>query len=658
MKQAHPQGVDLIPIQGAATLGDRRFCAVTSEPWLRLIGVPLPSRGALWEITYSAGLTDKVARPVFRFVLQAGEVVEALGPAPSEGAGIWRGRLPPHTKEIWVSPVDAEGPFAFSIESIKRISLKQSIRARVRSPKRAFFSGSARMVGLEKEADLNLRFVLGRAEEPDFDLWRKRRRRRAAPAPDAPPMLVVIGQAKNLPAVRRTYLSLRGQTSPNWTLALHAPSPAVADWLAAHSDVRLALCNDLTSFLRKARAPVAFLEAGDRLAPHALAAFTAHFERHPEQTLVYSDDVRTNSGLPPQPFFKPDWSPVRQRFTPYVGRAAFLREDLAAETIAGAVHISPENLIDLALWRTAPRQIGHIARLLVDCGANVPAPGRPPSIAATVARPTIGIIVPTRDRVDLLDACLNSVLERTAYADFELLVVDNGSVEKKTRDLFAQYASRDARVSVLSRPGPFNFAYLCNEGAKAVAGDVLVFLNNDTLIVDEAWLDKLLDFALEPDIGAVGAKLLYPSSRVQHVGVVLGMGGVAGHFGEGLAEHDENWIGWNTAPHEASAVTAACLMVERKKFEAVGGYDSENLPVDLNDVDLCLRLREAGWRTICDCRTTLVHHQSASRGGSLRLQKVYARERTYFSERWRAEIRSEPCFNPNLSLYDRTDHRG
>ena len=132
------------------------------------------------------------------------------------------------------------------------------------------------------------------------------------------------------------------------------------------------------------------------------------------------------------------------------------------------------------------------------------------------------------------------------------------------------------------------------------------------------------------------------------------MGGVAGHFGEGIGRRALGWLGGSLGPHETSAVTAACLMVERAKFEAVGGFDADNLPVDLNDIDLCLRLNAHGWRTICDCRTMLAHRQSASRGsGALRLQRVYRKEREFFLTRWGAAIRNDPFFNANLSLYDR-----
>jgi GT2 family glycosyltransferase len=209
----------------------------------------------------------------------------------------------------------------------------------------------------------------------------------------------------------------------------------------------------------------------------------------------------------------------------------------------------------------------------------------------------------------------------------------------------------DKRLKVLRQAGAFNFSALSNAGAAACTGEYLVFLNNDTQIVTPDWIERLLYFAMDPDVGAVGAKLLYPNGRIQHVGVALGMGGVAGHFGAGLDRDAAGWLCRNLVPHEVSAVTGACMMVARGKFEAAGRFDAENLPVDLNDVDLCLRLGSHGWRTICHSQVVLIHRQSASRGGAFRLQQVYEKERSYFLDQWRAVIRDDPYFHPSLSLY-------
>jgi GT2 family glycosyltransferase len=399
----------------------------------------------------------------------------------------------------------------------------------------------------------------------------------------------------------------------------------------------------------------AVLNAGDRLAPFALACFVEHFARHPRQAIVYADEIRAAPDGESEPVFKPGWSPTLQQFSPYVGRAALFRAALI-ERPEELTARPPEALVDRLLAKAGAGAAGRIARPLFISPkeeARDAAP-RAPAILSRATSTQVGVIVPTRDRADLLEPCLTTLLARGSHRRLSVVVVDNGGVEPRTRSLLARLQQSDARLEVLPAPGPFNFSALCNAGAAAVEGEYLVFLNNDTQIVTPDWIERLLHFAQSPDVGAVGAKLLYPNGSVQHAGVLLGMGGVAGHFGAGLAREAAGWLGRNRFPHEVSAVTGACLMVERKKFEAVGGFDAVNLPVELNDVDLCLRLAERGWRTICNPQVELLHRESASRGGGgLRLQRVHEQERRYFYERWSSILRDDPYFHPGLSLYDR-----
>ena len=193
---------------------------------------------------------------------------------------------------------------------------------------------------------------------------------------------------------------------------------------------------------------------------------------------------------------------------------------------------------------------------------------------------------------------------------------------------------------------------MCNEAARASNGDVLVFLNDDTEIRSDDWLDRLGANAMEPSVGAVGAKLTYPDGRIQHVGVLVGMGESAGHFGALAPGDDPGWANRNLVTHEVTAVTGACLAVARRKFEAVGGFDATHLPIELSDIDLCLKLNERGWQTIVDPSVHIMHEESASRGGAtLRRLTVYDRERRIFIERWRHVLRDDPTFHPGLSLY-------
>jgi len=629
------------------------FVALSGSPWLDLQPLAPFRRGAAVEICYSAGLTDRVARPVLQFRAGDGRVWSGLMPAPSEGAGFWRGRVPPETAEIRICPTDMPGPFHFAVESVRALSAREMLRLRIASPRRGLFATSARMVRLRDEADLNLRWVLERAETQNFDNWRARRRRAGPTTPKAAAgIAIVIAAPFERHALARTCESLFTQTHANWRLVLSGADDQTAAWARAHKDARIAGATrpDPGDFAM-------FLRAGDRLAPHALAAFVAKFARNPAYDIVYSDDVRVSRGAM-DPHFKPDWSPTRQAFGPYVGRAALLRGEIARPSIgAGA---EPQAIVDAALARAALDQVGHIARALVETVDQAPVPARmnrrsPPHAAGR----KVTIVIPSRDKIRLLARCLNSIFAKTGYRDYDVLVIDNGSVEPATLAALEKFRRDEPRLTVAPNPMPFNFSALCNFGVARARGDMLVFLNNDTVVLQSSWLERMLEFAAQPDVGAVGCKLLYPTGRVQHAGVVLGMGGVAGHFGDGLGRRARGWLGGSLVPHEASAVTAACMMIERAKFDAVGGFDAENLPVDLNDIDLCLRLNARGWRTICDCRVMLAHHQSASRGGgAMRLQRVYRKEREYFLTNWGEAIRNDPYFNPNLSLYDREPKLG
>ena len=212
--------------------------------------------------------------------------------------------------------------------------------------------------------------------------------------------------------------------------------------------------------------------------------------------------------------------------------------------------------------------------------------------------------------------------------------------------------ARDADVLLIEYPGPFNFSAMCNEAAAAARGDVLVFLNDDMEVLSDDWLERLVAHARDGATGAVGARLTYPDGRLQHIGVLVGMGESAGHFGALAAGDDPGWAGRNLAVHEVSAVTGACLAIAREKFEAVGGFDAEHLPIELSDIDLCLKLNARGWQTIVDPFVHLMHEESVSRGGAtLRRLDVYGGERAVFAERWRHVLRDDPTFHPGLSLY-------
>lgn len=609
------------------------------------------------EIRYAVGLADEVARPLIRFELEGGGHQEALLPAAACGVGVWIGRPPKGTRAVWISPTMRPGPFHFDIKSVRAAPSTARLKRALASPRQAFFAAAARIVGLSAEADLNLRWVYGRgrALSPVPPLAEPKALQVALPDGADPARFVVVVHSKGaLDDLKTTYESLAAQGLQRWRLMVAEATDEDANWLQTLNDWRAKRLDTGGSRTFAPDVYVAHLSAGDRLVPNAFSSLEAHLERRPTDTIVYTDEVRLTPGAHAALVFKPDWSPTREAWAPYVGRAAFLRADVAGLLVGGSSAAACD--IHAALLRAEPNTVGHIRRPLIATAMPQGAPARRASATPAVTRsihPSVGIVIPTRDRIDLLEPCLKSVIEMTSYPNFKTLVIDNDSVEPRTSAALGRLRREFRHLSVAPFPGAFNFSAICNFGARQIASDFLVFLNNDTEILQADWLDNLLEFAIAPDIGAVGAKLLYPDGRVQHAGVVLGLGGVAGHFGAGKPDDEPGWLGKDAAPHETSAVTGACLMIERRKFDVVGGFDAANLPIELNDIDLCLRLNQEGWRTICDCRTRLRHHQSASRGGGgLRLQHVYERERAYFLEKWRVAIRDDPYFNPNLSLYD------
>lgn len=267
-------------------------------------------------------------------------------------------------------------------------------------------------------------------------------------------------------------------------------------------------------------------------------------------------------------------------------------------------------------------------------------------------RPKVTVVICTLDRVDLLRQCINGITERTDYPDLEILIVDNGSLEPVVLDyLNSLRASRP--VSVLLMPEAFNFSVLYNAAARHSAGDIVCLLSNHVLPIRTDWLQAMVAHALRPDIGAVGAKLLYPSGTIKHGGVLLD-GVAAGHFGHLHRGYPGTASGYGNRaklPHNVSAVTAACLVIRRAIWNEVGGMD-ENFAVAFNDVDFCLRIQEHGYRNLWLPQAELYHFESASRGQEGlpgRLER-FEREVALLQERWGALLHNDPYWNPNLAL--------
>ncbi len=268
-------------------------------------------------------------------------------------------------------------------------------------------------------------------------------------------------------------------------------------------------------------------------------------------------------------------------------------------------------------------------------------------------RPRVSVIIPSRDRPDLLRACIAGLRRHTDYPGLEILVVDNGSVLPEALSLLDELKDL-AGVAVLKDPGPFNHSRLNNLGVAATRAPVLALLNDDILVSDPDWLSEMVSLAIRPGVGAVGAKLLYPDGRIQHAGVVLGLGphGVAGHELRGFAGDATGPQYRLVTTRRTSAVTAACLVVERAKFDAVGGFDESSFPIAFNDVDLCLRLSEAGYLSVWTPFARLIHRESASRGKAL--DAAFLQAVKQMKLRWDARLRDDHFSHPQLSRTDET----
>lgn len=388
-------------------------------------------------------------------------------------------------------------------------------------------------------------------------------------------------------------------------------------------------------------------DPGTILAPTALYEAAAALNAHPETDILFGDqDDIDAAGQRRHPYFRPGWSPELFREWDYIGSLAFIRRSL----VPPAGGLTREDVRRLVA-SVAEDRVRHIPAILCHRRHDAPsAMARP--LARLVDPPLVSVIVPTRDRAALLRVCMEGVLHRTDYPRLEVIIADNGSSESDAMALLAELA-RDPRVRVARFEGPFNFSALNNQAVGLAHGAILLLLNNDIEVIESHWLYEMVSQAVRPEIGAVGARLLYRDGRVQHAGIALGVGGgVAGHLHLKAAGDSDGYFGDLRHARDVSAVTAACMAVRRNVFDAVGGFDAEHLAVAFNDVDLCLKIRASGLRIVWTPRAELYHLESASRGSDTRPEVIarFRREIATMRERWRDELINDPYFGPHFDL--------
>jgi GT2 family glycosyltransferase len=465
--------------------------------------------------------------------------------------------------------------------------------------------------------------------------------------------------------------SVTEQIYPSWELAVATPARLqneIGSALAARGvkGGRLRMVNAGATSADSLNALLAMSD-GEYVLPlaqaallrsHALLELALTAERITSAELVYADEDRIGpAGQRDDWRFKPAWSPDLLETEDYLGQLTLMRRESVRALGGWGPEAAPQrDLVRRLTKSVAPRAIVHLAKILVHGAAEAETP---PLIQATAKReatmsPRVSLIIPTRDNAGVLETCIRSIRSRTRYQNYDILIIDNGSVEEKTTRLFAELAA-DPSIRILPMPGPFNFSKLNNAAAREATGDILGLVNNDIEVTQEDWLTEMVALAVRPEAGCVGAKLLYPDGRIQHAGVVIGLGGVAGHGHRFARADDPGYLNRLRTVQNVSAVTAACLLIRREVFDEVGGLD-ESLTVAFNDVDFCLRVRAVGYRNLWTPFAELIHHESVSRGRDLTPTKAkrFADEYATMQRRWGADLLSDPYYSPHLT-YDRED---
>lgn len=515
--------------------------------------------------------------------------------------------------------------------------------------------------------------------------------------------IVLAASTDQVPLLAPSIDAILAQDHADWDLvvAVEAGARAEVESLLARdaraaarttlcsSAVRASKANALNDSLACVKSDwVLFLEPGDVLAPCALSHFALEIAGRSGAGIIYCDhDGLDIDGHRVDPRFKPDWNLDLFYSQDYVSHTVAYSRALIAE--AGGIReafgegagydlmlrcverLRPEQIhrIPRILWHTgnAPASTDRREAMAAESGALVRHLERS-GIAARVTEtdgvrrmhyalpadlPLVTLIIPTRNELTLLRQCVESIVTLTTYPNYEILLIDNGSDEAGALAYLAEIAGQPG-IRVIRDDRAFNYSDLNNMAARHARGTVLGLVNNDIEVVSPGWLEEMVSLAMQPGVGAVGAKLLYPDETVQHGGVLLGVGGatgVAGHANKFLPATASGYMHRGMSVQSFSAVTAACLVVRKSLYEEVGGLNDIDLKIAYNDVDFCLRLRDAGYRNVWTPHAELFHHESATRGSDFSSAKRqrFDQEQDYMRSKWRELIADDPAYNPNLT---------
>jgi glycosyltransferase involved in cell wall biosynthesis len=510
----------------------------------------------------------------------------------------------------------------------------------------------------------------------------------------------------NLKWLRRAILSVQKQLYPRWELCIvddASTDRKIWPFLqrCARQDRRIKLMRRTENghisaasndALRLATGDfVALLDHDDELAPTALYFVALALNKNRDLQLLYSDEDKLEEhNRRSEPYFKSDWNPELFLAQNFVSHLSVYRTDLIHRIGGFRIGFEGSQDYDLALRcieQIRPEEIEHLPWVLYHWRAGDQSTASNPTakpyaqeaarravqehlkrtgVAGTVVpshgvylqtkyaipneRPMVSIIIPTRDQVSSLKKCLHSIFEKTDYPAYELIVLDNESYDSEALEFLAGLKKRDG-VRVERIDDAFNYSRLNNHGVELSRGSFVALLNNDVEVINDDWLSEMVSRAVQPQVGMVGARLWYPNNTIQHGGVILGAGGIAGHAHIGLRRGEPGYFARANLAQNVSAVTAACALVRREVYLQLGGFD-ENLAVTFNDIDFCLRLREAGYWIVWTPHAELIHHESTSRGfdDSTPKQVRFLAEVEYMKTKWGDMLQRDPFYNPNLSL--------
>lgn len=580
--------------------------------------------GGWFTLSFSANALTPPRRPVLRITCTKGEEQVIVCPGPALGRAHWIGQIPADSTRILL----AAEPSARLERVGRRSEASVLLECAWRKPGNFLAALLARAKGQPRRVRDILRGGVAVTRRTHFASWSVGRRMAfTGPVPELAIRCIVLENGTTPEATARTLASVQLQTLPAETVTVSDPTIGSPLELLAGS---AALC---------------ILRAGDELEPDAFALLAAELG---EADLAYADEIDPDG----QPRLKPDWSPDLALATGYVGRVALLSralvERMPAVPLGGPIAEAADQLGLLAA--EACRHAVHCPRPLAKVTASPLRTVTARTWPLPEPAPLASVIIPSRDRFDLISTVSRGVLAATDYPAIELIVVDNGSADPSVL-AFYEELKRDPRVRIVPFPQAFNFSAMVNAGVDAASGQVVVLLNNDIGVRSAGWLGVMVRQAMRPDVGAVGAKLLFGDGTLQHAGVVVGLAGRAGHILRRRPADTPGHLGRLRVAHEVSAVTAACLAVSRDKYLAVGGFDAEAFPIDFNDVDFCLRLGAKGWKTIWTPEAELFHFESVSRGPSVGVKRErFEREAALFTARWLDVIRHDPFYHPALSL--------